>query len=63
MPGIASVASSDRWQLVQLQATLAALEATEGIQNIFVFMHRPTQDDNGHRMKPDKKDTDTKESS
>jgi hypothetical protein len=47
-------------QLAQLQATLAALQSNPAIQNIFLFMHRPTQDDNGHRMKPDKQDKDTK---
>jgi hypothetical protein len=47
-------------RIEQLEATLAALQNDASIQNIFLFMHRPTQDDNGHRMKPDKEDKDTK---
>jgi hypothetical protein len=47
-------------QLQALQATIAQLQQNTSIENIFLFMHRPTQDDNDHKMEPDSKDQDTK---
>ena len=44
-------------QLSLVQARIASV--AKGT-NVFLFMHRPTQDDNSHVMHPDKADKDTK---
>lgn len=43
-------------QLSLVQAKIASLPAGT---NVFLFMHRPTQDDNSHVMQPDKADKGT----
>jgi 3',5'-cyclic AMP phosphodiesterase CpdA len=44
-------------QLAQFKATLASLPAA--ITNVFLFMHRPVYDDNGHQIGPKEKDANT----
>jgi 3',5'-cyclic AMP phosphodiesterase CpdA len=44
-------------QLSLIQAKIASVPKGT---NVFLFMHRPTQDDNAHVMQPDKEDRDTK---
>ena len=43
-------------QLSLVQAKIASVPKGT---NVFLFMHRPTQDNNSHVMKPDKQDKDT----